>query len=55
MDTKDIMSEKSMLLLQASAYLGEVYRDIFDSDYRRREEVRREKPYVFVYDFKLVK
>ena len=35
------MNEKSMLLLQATAYLGEVYRDLFDSDYRRREEVRR--------------
>lgn len=35
------MSKKSMLLLQAAACLGKVYRDTFDSDYRRREEVRR--------------
>ena len=36
------MSEKGMLLLQAAASLGEVYRDVFDPDYRKRKEVKRE-------------
>lgn len=35
------MSEKGMFLLQAADAFGEVYKDIFDPDYRRREEARR--------------